>query len=149
MKTIFLSLFLLLFAGFLSAQDAKYDCRDYRQGFFRYADEDFSNTLVYRKRGYQVEFNKKKQQYVTISIEWVDDCQYNFEYLSSDMPELARLIGTTAAVEIVSGDERGYDFRATFNRDNIVYAGRLVVEEEYLSKEERKRMKKLWRKTRK
>lgn len=149
MKTTLLFLAIFLIAGTVQAQDIKFDCNDYHEGFFRYADKEFSGTLVYRKKGYQVEYSKKKQQYVTISIDWRDDCNYYFEYVSSDMPEMEPLIGASAEVEIVSADETGYDFRATFSLDNFVYAGRLSLAGEFISKEDRKRMKKLWRKTRK
>jgi len=138
MQKLILLLFLFTLSNNLFSQDSN-NCKKYHKGFFEF-DGKHLKTVVYREGNYQIEYNIENGEWVTIKLNWINDCKYSFTYLSTNMPGLKDFIGYTMIVDIVKGDSKGYFYHSIGKDDNNEYTGEIIF---LVNKIDRKTKKKI------
>ncbi len=124
MKKTLLLFFFFTLSPILFCQESN-DCKKYHTGFFEFEGKH-SNTIVYRKGNYQIEYNIKNGEWVTIGLNWITNCKYSFTYISTNMPGLKDFIGYTMIVDIVKCNKEGYFYHSKGKEDNIEYTGKII-----------------------
>ena len=145
MRYIITSLILLISSNVIIAQN-NIDCKIYQTGYFEF-DGKHSNTIIYRDKNYQIEYNTENGEWVTIKMNWTSDCEYSFTYINTNMEGLKQYIGHSLDVEIVKGNSEGYTYHSTYKAGGKEFDGKIIFLVSELSKAERKKIKNKLKKT--
>jgi len=146
MKRIALFSFLLFFAkASFSARKSQYtaddlNCSIYRNGYFRYAG-DYEQFVILREGDYQIEYNFKTKQWVTVKLSWPDGCDYSFVYVATNIKRLESRIGYRLSVDILSGNANGYFYKALDEQSGKDVEGHIVFLKEKLSSTQNKKIR--------
>jgi len=91
MKVILVPAFLFITSAFIFSQ-SDLDCQNYCNGFFQFMGKHY-NTVIFREGDYQIEYDLKTKQYVTIKLIWTGGCDYSFAYVTTNIKGLESRIG--------------------------------------------------------
>lgn len=145
MKNIILGLLFLLL-GNISIAQKDINCKIYHAGFFEFEGKH-SNTIIYRDKDYQIEYNIENDEWVTIKMNWTEDCKYSFTYLNTNITNLKQYIGHTLAVEIVTGNSEGYVYHSVYKKGGKEFDGKVIFLTTKLSDSRKRKIKKKLEKT--
>lgn len=145
MKYIITSLIFLVFNTSLIAQN-ELDCKAYQNGFFEFEGKH-SNTIIYRNKNHQIEYNIENDEWVTIKMNWISDCQYSFTYINTNMARLKQYIGHSVEVDIVKGNSDGYSYHSIYKAGGKEFDGKIIFLVTELSSAEKTRIKNKLKKT--
>ena len=145
MKNIFAVLLFFMFHNAMLAQDG-INCKIYHNGYFEF-DGKHSQTIIYRENNFQIEYNTENDEWVTIKLNWVNDCKYSFTYINTNMASLKQYIGHSLEVDIVSGDSDGYTYQSIYKKGKMEFDGKIIFLETAIGKSIKKKIKKKLNKT--
>lgn len=119
------------------------NCEIYYSGYFEY-DGNHSDVIIYREKEYQIEYNIKKDEWITIKLEWTENCKYSFTFLNSNIENIQKYIGEKIDVEIIGTDASGYVYHSILRKEGKAFEGKIIFLKSELSKSvKRKILKKL------
>lgn len=141
-----LLLILFIFITILSYAQNDLSCEAFHSGFFEY-EEKHSDYIIYREGNYQIEYNIKNGEWITIKMSWEDDCHYSFKYVNTNIPDIKQYIGQSMDVEIVSVNANGYEYLADFNNGEQEFDGTIIFLETEIEESMKKKIKRKMNKT--
>ena len=116
-------------------------CESYHNGYFKYVGKH-SDVIIYRENDYQIEYNTKNDEWVSIKMNWTENCKYSFTYFNTNMIKLKQYIGDTIDVEIIATDTIGYVYHSKYKKGGKAFDGKIVFLNDELSNSEKKKIKK-------
>ena len=137
-------IFLIFSTGSIAQNDL--DCKVYQNGYFEFEGKHY-NTFIYRDKNYQIEYNIENDEWVTIKMNWISDCQYSFTYINTNMESLKQYIGHSLAVEVVKGNAEGYTYHSIYKDGGKEFDGKIIFLVTELSKAKKKKIRTKLKKT--
>lgn len=136
--------FVILISIFCSANfvfsQSELDCQVYRNGFFQYMGIG-EDIVILREGNYQIEYDLKTKQYITIKLTWEEGCDYSFVYVSTNINWLKNRIGYSMKVDIVSGNSSGYLYKAVDEKTGEKAEGHIVFLKAKLTPSQEKKIR--------
>ena len=139
MKRYVILLSIFCSANILFSQ-SELDCQVFRNGFFQYMATNQS-VVILREGNYQIEYDLKTKQYITIKLTWEEGCDYSFVYVATNMNWLKDRIGYSMKVDIVSGNSSGYLYKAVDEKTGEKAEGHIVFLKEKLTSSQEKKIR--------
>lgn len=102
----------------------KKKCREFLNGSFVYANENYQNWIVYRRDSLQIETNTKNGAEIHSTIKWISDCKYVLTYTQILNSKEYNLIGKKVNVEIIEVNENLIEYKSISN--GIEIKGKMI-----------------------
>ena len=138
MKQFFIFFFILTVGNTSFAGDL--NCSIYRNGYFVYAGE-YDQFIVLREGDYQIEYNFKTKEWVTLKLSWDEGCDYSFVYVATNIKALKSHIGYKLSIDILSGNATGYFYHAVDELTGKDFEGHIVFLKEKLTPSQDKKIR--------
>ena len=117
-KILIFVLFFQLFYGCTAVNQCK-DCDDFTIGEFRYKEQPFDKTTVFRDSIYQVEVDTERNITYKLKIDWLNKNEYNLTLLSSSDSIQNLNIGQVLNVKIIKRYKKYYTCLAQINGNKL------------------------------